>query len=74
MMIGQWDVGVGDRVTVLTPQGQERSGKVMILNAQAGVAVLNGGGKYGTPVVACEGNIVRVKAKKPDAYAWGVAH
>ena len=54
-------VRVGDRCTIRTRQGQEISGKAVIINRAQNVVVLNGGGKYGRPVIACEENIVKVR-------------
>jgi hypothetical protein len=52
----------GDRVTILTPQGQERSGRCVLKYPDR--AVLNLGGAHGTPGVATARNIVRVKKAK----------
>lgn len=49
----------GDRVTILSPQGAERTGR-MVMRGPAGL-VLNMGGKYGTPAVATVRNIVSVQ-------------
>ena len=57
-------VRVGDRVTIFTPQGQERSGRAVIIEATPGVVVLNGGGRYGTPICATARNILKVKPAK----------
>ncbi|WP_293371538.1 hypothetical protein [Nevskia sp.] len=54
----------GDRCTIRTRQGQEISGKAVIINRDQNVVVLNGGGKYGRPVIACEENIVKIKKAK----------
>jgi hypothetical protein len=70
--IGRWtpptggldDIGPGDRVTIRTPHGQERTGRA-VMRGPAGW-VLNMGGKHGTPGIASEDNIVKVrKARKP---------
>lgn len=50
---------VGDRVTIATPQGQTRAGR-MVMRGPAGL-VLNLGGPHGTPGVATVSNIVSVK-------------
>jgi hypothetical protein len=49
----------GDRVTILTPQGQERSGRA-VMRGPAGW-VLNMGGAHGTPGIASDRNVVRVR-------------
>lgn len=54
----------GDRVTILTQQGQERSGRAVMYNAQQECWVLNMGGPHGTPGIANEENIVRVSKSK----------
>lgn len=62
----------GDSVTILVPAGigrggqewKERSGKAVMRSAEGGW-VLNMGGPHGTPGLANERNIVRVKKGKP---------
>ena len=49
----------GDRVTISTPQGQTRTGRAVMLGP--GGWVLNLGGRYGTPGIANERNIVSVR-------------
>jgi len=51
------DISAGMRVTIRTPQGQERSGRAVMLGPVGWV--LNMGGRYGTPAVATERNFVR---------------
>jgi hypothetical protein len=53
---GSWWRGIapGDSVTYVTPQGNTRSGKVVISTATH--VVLNAGGKHGTPAVVDEHN------------------
>jgi hypothetical protein len=61
-------VGPGDRVTIRTSQGQERSGRVVMRGTYGWV--LNLGGPHGTPGIATAENIVRVKqAKNPGKWA-----
>lgn len=48
----------GDRVTILTPHGQQRTGRA-VMRGPAGW-VLNMGGKYGTPGIATNDNITKV--------------
>jgi peptidoglycan hydrolase-like protein with peptidoglycan-binding domain len=55
-------IGPGDRVTILTPHGQERSGRV-VMRGPAGW-VLNLGGAHGTPGIAHEGNVVKVRKQR----------
>ncbi len=70
----------GSRVTIRTPQGQERSGKAVMRSSYGGW-VLNMGGPHGTPGLADDGNIVAVDGKRftptdeavsddPDIEAW----
>ncbi|MGH7539339.1 MAG: hypothetical protein ACREMF_11945 [Gemmatimonadales bacterium] len=54
-------IRVGDRVTIVTPHGQERTGRVVIHNVAADLFVLNLGGRYGTPGIATRDNVVRVR-------------
>lgn len=60
----------GDRVTILVPAGRtikgeqlyaERSGKAVICSGDR--VALNMGGRYGTPGVATEDNLVRVSRR-----------
>ena len=53
-------IRAGDRVTIRTPQNQERTGRAVMRSSHGGW-VLNMGGKHGTPGLADAGNIVRVK-------------
>jgi len=39
----------GDRVTINTPQGQERTGRAVMFNCKAGAWVLNLGGRHQAP-------------------------
>ncbi len=55
----------GDRVTIVDRFGVERSGRATLRNRQLGTWVLNMGGRYGTPAVADDRNIVRVRKKNP---------
>jgi hypothetical protein len=57
----------GDRVTILVPAGRGRNGQEYkestgraVMRGPAGW-VLNMGGRYGTPGIACEDNLVRVR-------------
>jgi hypothetical protein len=60
----------GDRVTILVPAGigrdgqewAEKSGKAVMRGPYGWV--LNMGGRYGTPGVATEDNIVRIRRAK----------
>ncbi len=53
-------VKAGSRVTILTPQGQKRTGRA-VMRSSVGGWVLNMGGAHGTPGLADERNIVSVK-------------
>jgi len=63
-------IGPGDRVTIVNRFGQESTGKA-VMRGPAGW-VLNMGGKYGTPAIATEANVVKVKkAKKAGPFlSW----
>jgi hypothetical protein len=52
----------GDRVTIVTPRGQEMTGRAM-MRGPAGW-VLNLGGRYGTPALADEDNVVKVSKSR----------
>lgn len=52
----------GDRVTIVNRFGQERTGKAVMRGPHGWV--LNMGGRYGTPAVATEGNIVKVGSRR----------
>lgn len=52
----------GDRVTIMTPQGQQVSGTAVMKGPSGWV--LNMGGKYGRPGIATEENIVKVVPTK----------
>jgi hypothetical protein len=52
----------GDRVTILTPHGQQRTGTVVMRGPYGWV--LNLGGKHGTPGIATDENIIKVVPKK----------
>lgn len=49
----------GDRVTIVNRFGQETTGRA-VMRGPAGW-VLNMGGTHGTPAIACDENIVRVR-------------
>ena len=51
----------GDRVTILSPQGHERTGRAVICSGTH--VALNMGGKHGTPGVATPENVLSVKGK-----------
>lgn len=51
----------GDRVTILTPQNQNVTGRAVMRNRQQGCWVLNLGGPHGRPGIASEENIVSIR-------------
>lgn len=53
------EIGHGDRVTIVNRFGQESTGRA-VMRGLAGW-VLNMGGRYGTPAIATEKNVVRVR-------------
>ena len=57
-------IRVGDKVTILTPHHQERSGRAVMRGPHGWV--LNMGGRYGTPGIATNYNIVKVKRPKGE--------
>jgi hypothetical protein len=65
------EIQPGDRVTILTPQGQERSGRAVMRSSYGGW-VLNMGGAHGTPGIVSEENFVRVGAsrKRKPLHGW----
>lgn len=52
----------GDRVTIVNRFGQERTGKAVMRGPHGWV--LNMGGRYGTPAVATEANIVKIGGRR----------
>lgn len=54
------EIRPGDRVTILTPQNQERSGRVVMKSGDKLGWVLNCGGKHGTPALAYPENTVKI--------------
>ena len=69
MKLGNFTINHGDRVTIRDERGTFRTGKAVSLLFFANHCVLNMGGRYGTPAVADERNIVAVKAKRVKAAA-----
>lgn len=63
----------GDRVTIVTPQGQERSGRAIMFNRKVGAWVLNLGGHHGIPGMATERNTIKVSKAKRDKFALQAA-
>jgi hypothetical protein len=57
----------GDRVTIRTPHGQELTGKAVMYNAKQQCWVLNLGGKHGTPGIADEENIIKVRKSRTSS-------
>lgn len=56
-------IRAGDRVTICTPQGAQRTGHA-VMRGPAGW-VLNMGGAHGTPGIVTEDNTVQVKHTAP---------
>jgi hypothetical protein len=52
---------VGDRVTIVTPHGNERTGRVVMKFSSH--LVLNLGGAHGTPGIADDSNTIRVNKR-----------
>ena len=57
-------ITVGSRVTLRTPQGQERTGRAVMLGPAGWV--LNIGGRHGTPGVVSATNLVAVWGRRVD--------
>lgn len=55
-------IGPGDRVTIVDRFGMSRTGKA-VMRGPAGW-VLNMGGRFGTPAVAAEETILKIKKAK----------
>lgn len=53
----------GDRVTILTPQGQKKTGRAVMRARGVRGWVLNLGGPHGTPGLATDENVVSVKSR-----------
>lgn len=67
-------IQVGDRVTIRTPQGQERTGRAVMFNRKVGAWVLNLGGAHGIPGMADERNTIKVaKGKLNSKFALQAA-
>jgi len=64
-------IRAGDRVTILTPHGQEVTGKAVMRGPYGWV--LNLGGAHGRPGIATEQNIVKVVPARRTASAARVA-
>jgi hypothetical protein len=58
------EIRPGDRVTIVNRFGQESTGRAVMFNKQYGTWVLNMGGPHGTPAIASEENIVKVRKAK----------
>lgn len=56
----------GDRVTIVNRFGQQRAGRCVM--KFPGHAVLNMGGKHGTPAIASELNVVKVRKARKATY------
>lgn len=60
----------GDRITIRTRNGQSVTGRATIINRKHGCVVLNLGGRYGTPGIATDDNLVKIKrAAQPARFA-----
>jgi hypothetical protein len=59
-------IRVGDRVTIVDRFGQRSTGRAVMRGPHGWV--LNMGGRYGTPAVAADENIVAVKPSRPRSY------
>ncbi len=66
-------IQVGDRVTIKTPQGQERTGRAIMYNCKVDAWVLDMGGRHGIPGMASERNFIKVSKAKRDKFALQAA-
>jgi hypothetical protein len=55
-------IKVGDRVTIINRFGQQSTGRAVMKGPHGWV--LNMGGRYGTPAIADERNIIKVRAAR----------
>lgn len=61
-------IRAGDKVTILTPHGSKLTGRA-VMRSSSGGWVLNLGGRHGTPGLADERNVVRVRKGNPETDA-----
>ncbi|MHC4332176.1 MAG: hypothetical protein ACYSUV_00085 [Planctomycetota bacterium] len=59
----------GDRVTIATPHGNRLTGRATMRNRQQDCWVLNMGGRHGTPGIATEENVMKVKRGGQTVYS-----
>lgn len=57
-------IRAGDRVTIVNRFGQTSTGRAVMPSAHGGW-VLNMGGRYGTPGIADDSNVVKVSKPRP---------
>ena len=53
-------ISPGDRVTIRLAHGGEKTGRAVMFNRMHNSWTLNMGGRYGTPMIALEGNVAKV--------------
>lgn len=53
----------GDRVTIITQHGNKLKGRAA-MRSSVGGWVLNGGGKFGTPLLASDENTIKVSPSR----------
>lgn len=53
----------GDKVTIVDRQGKQRTGKAVMKSSMPGCWVINLGGAHGTPGLACDDNVIRVRGR-----------
>lgn len=64
-------IRAGDRVTIRTSHGQELTGRAVMFNREQQCWVLNLGGRHGTPGIADETNIVKVRKSRKASWENG---
>ena len=58
-------VQAGDYVTIVNRFGQQRKGRAVMRSSHGGW-VLNGGGRYGIPLLADDSNVIKVGKKRKN--------
>lgn len=54
----------GDKVTIVNTSGKKVTGRAVMKSSMRGCWVINTGGRYGKPALACDKNVVKVSKRK----------
>ena len=54
----------GDKVTIVNTSGKKITGRAVMRSSMKGCWVLNTGGRYGQPALACDINVVKVSKRR----------